>query len=470
VKKIERLVKSLYKDDRGEPLKLTPYQLKIFETIFYKKHPYNLIIAFTRYGKSFVSALAVLTRCILYPEKWAIVAPTERHAKIILGYIIEHIFDHEFIISKLQLEEGESLERLRRERSKRRITFKLFKENKYSEVFILSAHSEKENPLRSLLGFGASNIVLDESSLIEDETYAGVLRMLGDSLNPFLIELGNPLKRNHFWQAFNDPKFNKIVIDYKIGLEEGRITKEQVELMKNQPFFDVLYECKFPVESEIVQKENLIFEKIDLKECDLFAIGTDLAISEKESADETAIVVAGRLKNQGKIAILNAISGHFTMNETLNIVKTFYELYSKIGTVLVGVEDVAYQRAFAEELERRFLMAPILVKRTKDKRSRMLMLSPYFQNKQIIFDKDKAKFEKLIEQLENFGILEKDDLADAFEMAVALLKDYLIAKEEKTEESLTYEEMRKREIEERIRAFVEGQKEEGKSFLETYEY
>jgi hypothetical protein len=237
VKRTEKLIKKLFKNEKNEPLQLTPTQQKIFDLIFFKKHPYNLIIAFTRYGKSFVTALAVLARCIFYPEKWAIVAPTEKHAKIILGYVIDHIFDHEFIVSKLQLEEGETLERLRRERSKRRITFKIFGQNKYSEIFILSAHSEKENPMKSLLGFGAQNVVLDESSLISDETYAGVLRMLGDSKEPFLVELGNPLKRNHFWQAFNDPKFNKMVIDYKIGLKEGRITKEQVELMKGKAIF-----------------------------------------------------------------------------------------------------------------------------------------------------------------------------------------------------------------------------------------
>jgi predicted phage terminase large subunit-like protein len=468
VKRTEKLIKKLFKNEKNEPLQLTPTQQKIFDLIFFKKHPYNLIIAFTRYGKSFVTALAVLARCIFYPEKWAIVAPTEKHAKIILGYVIDHIFDHEFIVSKLQLEEGETLERLRRERSKRRITFKIFGQNKYSEIFILSAHSEKENPMKSLLGFGAQNVVLDESSLISDETYAGVLRMLGDSKEPFLVELGNPLKRNHFWQAFNDPKFNKMVIDYKVGLEEGRITKEQVELMRGKPFFDVLYECKFPTESEILKKEDIIFQKVDLKEIDLFAIGTDLAISEKETADETAIVVAGKIRGTDKIAILNAISGHFTMNETLNIVKTFDQLYSKLGTVLVGVEDVGYQRAFAEELKRRFLVSPILIKRSKDKRSRVLMLSPYFQNRQIIFEEGKEKFEKLISQITNFGVEENDDLVDAFEMAVSLLKDYLI-KEEKTEEQLTYEEMRKREIAEAIKKHVSGESEQFE-FKEDYEY
>jgi phage terminase large subunit-like protein len=127
-----------------------------------------------------------------------------------------------------------------------------------------------------------------------------------------------------------------------------------------------------------------------------------------------------------------------------------------------------YQRAFAEELKRRFLVSPILIKRSKDKRSRVLMLSPYFQNRQIIFEEGKEKFEKLISQITNFGVEENDDLVDAFEMAVSLLKDYLI-KEEKTEEQLTYEEMRKREIAEAIKKHVSGESEQFE-FKEDYEY
>jgi predicted phage terminase large subunit-like protein len=431
MKKTEILIKKLYKDDRGKPLELTPSQLELFDLIFFKKYPYNLILAFTRYGKSFVTALAVLTRCLFFPEKWAIVAPTEKHAKIIMGYIIDHIFDNEFAISKLEIQEGESLERLRRERSKSRLTFKVYKRNDFSEIYILSAHSEKENPLRKLMGFGAQNVVLDESALISDEQYAGVLRMLGDSPNPFLLEISNPLKKNHLWEAFNDPKFNKIVIDYKKGLEEGRITPEQVELMKKQPFFDVLYECKFPSESEIFKKEWLIKDNDDLKELEIISIGTDLAVSERETADFNTIVVCG-LKKDGKISIRLSKQFRGGLNVFLNLTNHIYELYNKGGkTILLGIEDVGYQRVVGEEIERRFGLAPIYVKRAKDKRSRFLALSVYFQNKQIVFH---GEHDELLDQLLSYPTGEHDDLIDALEMSVSLLKDYMIKVEEIEEE------------------------------------
>jgi len=425
--KISKFVSRFYTVD-GEPIRLTPSQIEIFESIFYKKHPYNLVIAFTRFGKTLTTALSVLTRCLFVPEKWAIVAPTEKQARIMMNYIIEHLFDNEFILSKLQTGEGESLEKLRRERSKRRITLKVFGKNDYSEIYILSAYSTQEDPLKGLLGFGASNIVLDESALIDDKVYVGILRMLGDSPNPFLIELGNPLKRNHFYEAFQNPKYHKIVVNYKKGLEEGRITQEQVELMRNKPFFDVLYECKFPQEYGIIvnQENQLIFKNYNPSDCDMFAIGTDLAISERAEADYSAIVVCGRLKYEPRIVVFETLYGHWSMNEMLTRVKSLYDFYRKYGIISVGVEDVAYQRSFGEELERRYLMSPVYIKRTTDKRSRFLMLNPYFVNRQIEFNGNKEKFSDLIEQLVDFEKVEHDDLADAFEMAVSLLKDFML--------------------------------------------
>ena len=448
-----QFVRKFYKDSYGNPIELTPSQLEIFDLIFYKKHPRNIILAFTRYGKSFTTALAVLTRCLFYPEKWAIVAPEQKRARIIMGYIIEHCFDNEFILSKLQTDEGENLERLRRERSKNRLTFKIYKYQSFSEIYILSAFSTKENPLHSLMGFGAENIVLDESALISDETYAGILRMLGDSKNPFLLEISNPLKKNHLWQSFNDETFNKIVIDYKVGLKEGRITPEQVELMKKQPFFDILYECKFPEEGEIFKKEWLKLEKTDVKELDLIAIGTDLAVSEKETADFNAIVVVGLTKD-GNVSVRMAKKFKGGLNTFLNLISEIYNLYDKLGkTIILGIEDVGYQRVVGEELIRRFALNPVFVKRVKDKRSRFLSMSIYFQNGQVIFEKDKD-FNELYDELLSYPFGEHDDLIDALEMAISLLKDFMV-KFESEEERLI-----KREQQESFKARILRQLEE----------
>jgi len=257
------LVRALYRDDYGNPFEMTPSQNKIFDCIFKKQAPDGRrrihIETFTQYGKSEIVSMAVLTRASTYPEKWPIVAPSQAKAKIIMNYVIKHLFENEYTISAFIIEPGESLERLRRERSASRLTFNVGN-NQIGQIFILSAESRlksKEDIGNSLMGFGASNLIKDEDSLIDDRADAKAMRMVGgfsSTGDDFVVALGNPFRRNHFLKSRLNPKYYKIIVDYKKGLEEGRLSKEFVEEMKSKPYFSVLYECKFPEVDEIDEK------------------------------------------------------------------------------------------------------------------------------------------------------------------------------------------------------------------------
>jgi hypothetical protein len=242
------LVKSLYKNEKGEPFLLTEKQEEIFDCIFKKKHPRVHIIASTRYGKSEVVALAILTRIITFPERWLVVAPSEKQASIIMQKIITHIFDNDFVRDKVDLRGEESLERLRRERSKDRITFR-HSSGRVGEVAILSADSRNQQRAGdALMGHGEENVVLDESCLIENQLYSKIKRLVVGHGGGYLIEIGNPWHNLpcHFNRTLFYPEYHKIFIDYKIGLKEGRYTETEIEEARREANFDVLYECKFP--------------------------------------------------------------------------------------------------------------------------------------------------------------------------------------------------------------------------------
>lgn len=233
-----QLVRQMYKNEDGSPVELTPLQCCIFAIIAMKLHPRVHCMIFTRYGKSFVVALAVLTRVSTFPEKWAIVSGSKEKAKIIMGYINAHIFDSEYTASKFRMERGDSAEAIRRNRNKNHISFDVGN-NLLGEVFVCSA--------KEAIGHGASNIIEDESSLIDNDDHSLVLRMLGDNPdNNFLFKIGNPFNRNHFLDSYNDPKYLKLVIDCYQGLSEGRMSMSVIEENKPFSFFGVLYECKFP--------------------------------------------------------------------------------------------------------------------------------------------------------------------------------------------------------------------------------
>jgi len=233
--KIKQEVATKFKNSKGEPFRLTDGQAELFALIFKKKYPRNHIETHTRYGKSDVISMAVLDRVNTYPEKWAIVAGNKEKAGIIMSYAIGHIFDNEFFRQQFIIEKGESEENIRRYRNKSRINFDLG-DGRMGEIFITTAEGA--------MGFGAPNVIEDESALIGAKDHALVMRMLGDQPKNFLVKVGNPWESEHFDKSREDPAYHKLIIDYRQGIREGRLTPAYVDEMRKQPFFDVLYECK----------------------------------------------------------------------------------------------------------------------------------------------------------------------------------------------------------------------------------
>ena len=241
----KQLVRTLYKNSKGEPFEMTDGQAELFDMIFKKKYPRIHVMTYTRYGKSEIVSMAVLTRISTFPEKWAIVAGQESKAHIIMDYVIRHIFDNEYTRQKFIIGPGESAENIQRYRNKKRINFNIGK-GKLGELFICSA--------KEAMGFGAANIVEDEAALISEQDHALVMRMLGDQKDNFLVKIGNPWQSEHFRKSYEDITYHKFVVDYKQGIKEGRLKPEYVDEMRKQPFFDVLYECKFPEEGMVDDK------------------------------------------------------------------------------------------------------------------------------------------------------------------------------------------------------------------------
>lgn len=279
-------------------------------------------MTYTRYGKSFVVALAILLRICTFPEKWSIVAGRAEQAKIIMNYIIQHSFDNEFFKNKLELTEGESLERLRRERSKTRLNYK-HSNGRLGEVFVLSADSRnKQTAGDAVMGFGAPNVVLDEAALIDDDIEAKIFRMLGDQPDNFYLKIGNPFRNNHFRKDYDDENFYKFNADYIRGLEEGRLDYRFVEEARSKPLFGVLYANKFPPKDAIDQDNYLpLLTEEDLVFIDdsAFTSKIHLGVDPSGGGDNLTAWVA-RDNFIAKVAATEATSNEKTIAEkTINI-------------------------------------------------------------------------------------------------------------------------------------------------------
>jgi hypothetical protein len=346
--KIQQLVKSRYKNYNSEPFILTEGQSNIFECIAKRKYPRVHTLTYTQYGKSDTVSMAVLTRITTFPEKWAIVAPSNKKAHIIMSYIIGHIFDNEYTKSMFEVGKGESVDRIRRERSKERLTFR-HPDGQIGEVFTISSEGKRtKDLLDALMGFGSPNVIIDESSLIDDIQYVGILRMLGGHKDNFLFEIGNAMRRNHFFKSSLDVNYHHINVDCYQGIKEGRITQNFIDEMRSKPMFSMLYENKFPAQDAVDSSGYApLYFDTELqgkmrKKVDLFGelrMGCDVA---GEGANYSVITLRG--KNGAKILYKEHTP------DTMAFVSKIVEMFRKYQPKKIYIDKVGIGKPVFDRL------------------------------------------------------------------------------------------------------------------------
>jgi predicted phage terminase large subunit-like protein len=138
-------------------------------------------------------------------------------------------------------------------------------------------------------------------------------------------------------------------------------------------------------------------------------MGVDPAISEKEKADFTAMVVIGK-GSDGNFYVLDTLNKHLTFNKQIESVKY---LAGKWQINQTNIEQVAYQEALIQELKRKGGLKINPIKPTRDKIARLNMVSGFFESHKVHFDK--KNMNQIINQLLTFTGEGKDhdDLVDA---------------------------------------------------------
>jgi predicted phage terminase large subunit-like protein len=156
------------------------------------------------------------------------------------------------------------------------------------------------------------------------------------------------------------------------------------------------------------------------KQFRFLVLGIDPAISKKETADYSALVLVG-LTRQGKFQTISQTRGRWTLRELLAKVFGVCDQWEDYPLRIV-IETIAYQAAIAQELKRQILLEDrdIRVKEIKpkgDKESRLYGVTGLMECGDHSFVEG-ARFSELLDELLNFGSLEHDDLADAWVYAL----------------------------------------------------
>lgn len=246
---------------------------------------------------------------------------------------------------------------------------------------------------------------------------------------------------------------DSLVMRLKKSIEEGKING----IFRSYPFIDrdgkVAWESKFPTPESIEEEKRKIgddrawrreylleivgdmdqiiaaswIQHYDVllpeENCRMTVVAIDPAISERDTADCTAMVAA-KVYGYGKDAKIYILPN--PVNERLSFpqaVECAKKLVAALGdSVQVFIEDIAYQRAFPQTLEQEGIRAEAVPIGGQDKRARLNLTTHLIQQGRILFPIHGA--EDLIEQLVGFGVERYDDLVDAFTLLVLrLLQD-----------------------------------------------
>ncbi len=230
---------------------------------------------------------------------------------------------------------------------------------------------------------------------------------------------------------------NAIYREYPIMDEQGNAlwpgkypTPEDIEAERQKTMSDTAWYREYllkiiSTEEQIVHPKWIqTYDRLPLRGSGSFrsiAIGVDLAVSEKDSADCTAVVI-GHIHGYGKHMKI------YIQPDPLNMRVPFPVQVEMLKAVIATqkdqhhhrvktyIEDVAYQKAIVQLLQSGKYDVEGVPTGKSDKTARLRLATPFIKNGQVLFPEKGC--EELIMQLIGFGKEKHDDLADAFAMLV----------------------------------------------------
>jgi predicted phage terminase large subunit-like protein len=191
-----------------------------------------------------------------------------------------------------------------------------------------------------------------------------------------------------------------------------------------------------PSELQEFKKEYFkYFEEDDIvtKDLDVYVM-CDLAISQKETADNTSIQVIGKERGSSDVYHLEEYTNRY---DPLQVIEILFTLKAKYGTKLlkVGIEGVAYQKALAyfitQEMKRRSIFFDVVeLKAAGEKEARIRGLVPMY--KAGIMYHRKGIDKDLEAELLGFPVGKHDDRIDALAYLQQIVNHTISSKSSQT--------------------------------------
>jgi len=274
-----------------------------------------------------------------------------------------------------------------------------------------------------------------------DKTYnwvMGDVMPIGDKATKFVF-VGNLLHEDSLLMKLKnnieDGKMKGAYREYPLMDENGNVlwpgkysSPEDVEMEKQKTISDIAFQREFmlkiiPDEDCVIKPEWIqYYDNLPSNNYSLLYTGVDLAISQKDSADYTAMVSIksfGYGKNLKMCVLPCPVNRRMEFPEQVKQIELLYQTLGYGYENKFFIENTGYQESLIQELKSRHIRTEPSETGGKDKRARLATISHLIANGVVLFPKTGA--ENLIQQLVGFGIEKHDDLADAFFYAVSAI-------------------------------------------------
>lgn len=421
------------------------------------KDSFVAIAAPRGHSKSTTITISYTLAAILFRERRyvLIVADTEAQAALFLGTIKQILYDSEQIHQLFGLVVGEKGVEFVKD-TETDIIVK-FQDSASFRVVAKGA----EQKLRGMLWNGQRPdlIIIDDllneelvankdrrdklrrwvyGSLIPCRSTKGIIRWVGTVMNlddPFCSLMPNETakdtikedlrvwskRKKGMWRAV---KYMAHTLDYSKLLWPQRNTVEYFKELRNdfeEQGIPEVYACEMlnnPVDDSIRyfrRGDFLPMSAEDFKKDLTFYITADLAISLKDRADYTAILVGG-MDSNGKLYIKNCIRERLSGDE---IVATLISLQKIYNPLAIGIEDTQISKALGPYINRTmqetgtYMNIVQLKPHRQDKLQRARSIQARMRSGMVSFDKSSDWWPQFEDECMNFPRAKHDDVVDA---------------------------------------------------------
>lgn len=263
----------------------------------------------------------------------------------------------------------------------------------------------------NLRGEGLDYVVMDEADFVKAEVWDDILRpALADRGGRGLLITTPNVENGWFHRLIKDADGEVYKAWHFPTWTSPYIAAEEIEeLQKRLPSLVFRRE----IGAEYVSSAGAVIRAEWIKHVEVapsnlqITIGVDLAASQREGADYTAIAVYGEAPD-GAGYVLDVVRGRWTFKETQDRIK---QLAGNYRPNVVAIEKVAYQDVLIQELVRTTALPVKGVPANKDKLSRALPLIGRYEHGLIYHVSGvPGWFEQ---ELLSFPVGEHDDAVDA---------------------------------------------------------